>query len=265
MYRIMTSAIVAALLLASATTASATTANFDDLFLLPGSAYYGADGGGDFASQGINFSNSYTDWGGGFFSWDGFAYSNINDTATADFGNQFASYTGTDVSGTGNYGIGFTGGLTPVITLPVATTVNSLHVSNTTYAALSMLNGDGFAKQFGGVNGDDEDFFLLTITGKDGGGSSTGSVDVYLADYRFADNSSDYILDTWLQVDLTSLGAAVKTLEFALASTDNGDFGMNTPAYFALDNLNVAQTPEPASLVLLGLGGSALLLRRREA
>jgi hypothetical protein len=36
-----------------------------------------------------------------------------------------------------------------------------------TYAALSMRDGDGFAKQFGGASGDDPDYFLLTITGRD--------------------------------------------------------------------------------------------------
>ena len=28
----------------------------------------------------------------------------------------------------------------------------------------------------------------------------------------------------------------VKKVKFALTSTDNGDYGMNTPAYFAFDN-----------------------------
>ena len=38
---------------------------------------------------------------------------------------------------------------------------------------------------------------------------------------------------------------------------------MNTPAYFALDNLAVTSVPEPETLVLTGLGGLALLAMRK--
>ena len=83
----------------------------------------------------------------------------------------------------------------------------SAQVTNTTYAWDSMLNGDGFAKQFGGASGDDPDFLQLVITGYDALGVATGSVDFLLADYRFADNAQDYILTDWTPVDLSSLGA----------------------------------------------------------
>jgi hypothetical protein len=46
-------------------------------------------------------------------------------------------------------------------------------------------------------------------------------------------------------------------LEFSLSSSDIGSYGMNTPAYFALDMV----VPEPGTLVLLALGG--VLLRRK--
>jgi hypothetical protein len=119
-----------------------------------------------------------------------------------------------------------------------------------------MLNGDAYAKKFGGVSGDEEDWFLLTITGKDAGGTEVGSVEFYLADYRFADNGQDYIVNTWEYVDLMGLGV-VESLEFSLSSSDMGSYGMNTPAYFALDMV----VPEPGTLVLLALGG--VLLRRK--
>src|SRR5207249_4062813 len=113
----------------------------------------------------------------------------------------------------------------------------SARIANTTYAALSMLNGDSFAKKFGGASGNDPDYFLLTITGLDSQQHSTGSVDFYLADYRFANNAQDYIVSDWTTVDLSSLGLDTQTLSFGLTSSDVGDYGMNTPAYFALDNL----------------------------
>ena len=61
------------------------------------------------------------------------------------------------------------------------------------------------------------------------------SVEFYLADYRFSDNSQDYIVTTWEWVDLTSLGN-VDSLVFNLSSSDNGTFGMNTPAFFCMDD-----------------------------
>ena len=118
-----------------------------------------------------------------------------------------------------------------------------------------MLNGDSFAKKFGGVSGDDADWLLLTITGRDIADVVTGVVEFYLADFRFADNSQDYIVNTWQSVDLTSLGS-VKSIEFSLSSTDVGEFGMNTPGYFVVDSV----VPEPITIALLGLG--SLFVRR---
>jgi hypothetical protein len=120
-----------------------------------------------------------------------------------------------------------------------------------------MKDGYAPAKKFGGSSGNDPDWFLLTITGKDASGGKTGTVEFYLADYRFEDNSKDYIVENWECVDLSSLGV-VKSLEISLNSSDAGVFGMNTPAYFAMDTI----MPEPATMVLLALGG--ILLRKRK-
>ena len=57
-----------------------------------------------------------------------------------------------------------------------------------------------------------------------------------------------------------------RQLTFTLESSDNGPFGMNTPAYFALDNLTVVPVPEPGALALFGgglLGIGLIGLRRR--
>lgn len=65
---------------------------------------------------------------------------------------------------------------------------------------------------------------------------SNDSIDFYLADYRFLDNTKDYIVDTWEWVDISELGS-VDSLTFRLSSSDTGIFGMNTPAYFCIDNV----------------------------
>ena len=135
----------------------------------------------------------------------------------------------------------------------------SVEITNTTWAALVMLTGDpnGFAKQFGGPSGNDPDFFRLTITGLDDTDTAVGAVEFYLADYRFTDNSQDFVIDQWTTVDLTSLAGATK-LSFGLESSDTGPFGMNTPAYFALDNLVLVPVPEPGSFMLAAIGGAVV-------
>lgn len=232
-------------------------ATFDDLSLAPESYWNGSDGSGGFTSGGVYFGNYYDDTWGEY--WEGFAYSNITDTITAGMDGQYNAITGGGQGDSENYAIEFVGWIEPpTVTLNSAGVVDSLYVTNNNYAYYSMLEGDAFAKKFGGESGDDEDWFLLTITGKDAVGDITSTVDFYLADFRFADNSMDYIVDSWEYVDLTSLGV-LKSLEFTLASSDVGELGMNTPAYFAMDTV----VPEPTTLALLALGGLLLTKRRR--
>lgn len=217
---------------------SQSVVTFEDLTLIPNSHYTGSDGLGGFTSNGVFFENSY-DANFGFWS-GGFIYSNSNDTTTAGFTNDYSAITGAGANGGGIYAVNYYGNID--FTSPKV--VSSIALTNTTFAYLSMLNGDGFAKKFGdtiNANGENdgsngEDFFRLRILGKDQNSNITDSVIVYLADYRFSDNSQDYILKDWLTVDLSALGA-IQFLEFELSSSDIGSWGMNTPAYFALDNL----------------------------
>ena len=80
---------------------------------------------------------------------------------------------------------------------------------------------------------------MLTITGYDANDKVTGTKEYYLADLRDADKA--YIINDWRYVDLSSLGK-VKKLGFELTSTDNGTYGMNTPAYFCFDNFGAEGT-----------------------
>ena len=226
------------------------TIDFEELPLESEDFYNGSDLAGGFQSYGIEFNNLYTEFGGGC-CWNGWAYSRTTDTTTPGPSNEYSAYTGIGAEGSLQYGVAFNGfdaggGIIPEITLPAGAEPTSVKVTNTTYAALSMLQGDGFAKAFGGPTGNDPDWFLLNVEGRDASETIVGNVSIYLADYRPADPNDDYILDQWVDFDLSSLaGLGVQTLAFRLTSTDNGSFGMNTPAYVAIDDLvlEVAATP----------------------
>jgi hypothetical protein len=102
-----------------------------------------------------------------------------------------------------------------------------------------MLNGDGFSKKFGGTSGDEADYFRLVIKGYRRQMKFQDSVVFYLADYTNSDNSKDYIIKDWTYVELKSIGYGFfDSLSFELQSTDVGQFGMNTPAFFCIDNLS---------------------------
>ena len=207
-----------------------------------GSSSNSSDGSGGFTSGTLHFYNNYNpDW----FSWYSWACSNTTDNTTPGWTNPYSAFTPVRLDSTGgkNYGVTYTGPLSQITTPKNADQLfPGFFITNNTYAALSMKEGDGFTKKFGGDDGTDPDWFKLTVTGTDRSGTET-TVDYYLADYRFEDPADDYIIETWQWVDLTPLGK-VSTLSFSLSSTDNDPiWGMNTPAYFCMDNLHTLPAP----------------------
>ena len=222
---------------------TSTTSDFEDVALSEAGVWIGADGSGGVATGLAFFSNLYNEE---YESWEGFAVSNHKDTATPGFENQYSAWPGSGNEGSSTYAVvyvGFSG--PPTITFPDAPTgvrPQGVFVANTTYAALSMRDGDAYAKKFGGVDGTDPDWFLLTFTGHDSAGAPAGEATVYFADFRSADASSDHIEQGWTWVDLSGLGT-VSSVTLAFTSSDMGDFGMNTPGYVALDDLVVAPAP----------------------
>lgn len=170
------------------------------------------------------FDNYFTD---GF--WGGFMYTNKTDVTTGSSENNSA------ITGGGKNGkvyltanssdyspavISFKDGKAYMFT--------GFYVTNATYAYKSMQNGDGFAKKFA-----EGDWFKLEIFGNTEQGADTQPVEVYLSDFR---NGKKEMLNTWKWVNLEPLGE-VKSLHFRLSSSDNGQFGMNTPSYFCIDGV----------------------------
>lgn len=244
-----------------------TSVDFEDKSLGQNSFENGANLAGGFTSRGAFFNNNYNS---AFDSWLGWSYSNVTDVSTPGFLNQYAAYHlpgGGGAGASANFGVAFNFDVGDArITLPAGSRPLAVSIANTTYTALSMRDGDAFAKKFGGASGNDPDFFLLNIQGRDAGNAVTGTVPFFLADYRFGNNAQDYIISQWTSVDLSSLPTPTTALTFEMSSSDNGAFGMNTPSYFALDNLMLA-VPEPGSLALVvaaGLAGYGAWRMRRK-
>ncbi len=193
-----------------------------------------------FTSGEIRLPNKFTD-AGSFTFWEGWVISNIMDTITPGFTNEGASFAGSGFNESAHYAVSYAP-IKSVIKLSEQASgtaqISGLYVCNTSYAALSMKEGDGFAKRFGGETGNDPDYFYLSAKKWLNGDLSQDSIIFYLADFRFADNSFDYIIDEWTWLDLSSLGV-LDSLQFEMYSSDIGTFGINTPTYFCVDNITI--------------------------
>jgi len=172
-----------------------------------------------------NYTSSSLSFGGGF------TYINKTDTTTLNYtnnsaitgtGKNSATYMTVNPSAYSTDKFHFAGNMSH--------TIKGMYVTNSTYAYLTMKKGFNGAKKF--VTGD---WFKLTATGLDEKGITTGTAEIYLADYR---DGKSIIINSWTWFDLSVLGKVAK-VQFSMTSTDNGQWGMNTPAYFCMDGITI--------------------------
>ena len=225
--------IIAALLIGITAKSQQQFVGFEDLTLATDTFWNGSDMSGQFTSNTVKFNNTYSGyWAGGF------TYSNMTDITTTGYTNSYSCIKGEGVGSSANYAV-FTNSDTTGVSIPVGTTFDGFWINNSTYAYLSMKNGDSFAKKFGdSLNSTGgsypslgNDFFKLTIMGE-----NNDSVVFYLADFRGPD-STDYIIKDWTYVSLEGLNRSSRNLTFKFSSSDTGTYGVNTPKYFCMDSL----------------------------
>lgn len=229
--------ILAIFLMVSGTAFGQTISDFEDSTLAVNTYWNGSSNpsGTTFQFGNLIFSNYYnTAWGGYWQS--GWAYGNVVDTTDLTYTNLYGAITGIGAENSNTYAIGQGGAKVILHENILGTVVNGFYITNASYTYGSLLNGDAFAKKFGGSSGTDPDWFKITIRKYLNGTLANDSVDFYLADFRFDNNEEDYIVKNWEWVNLTSLGN-VDSLVFELSSSDNGQFGMNTPSFFCIDNM----------------------------
>jgi Domain of unknown function (DUF4465)/Secretion system C-terminal sorting domain len=214
-----------------------TVATFDTLPLAHADTFYsnyatpGADAG---FNDGLAHFPFVWDTSGGFGYWSsGFVYSNMTDSVTPGYTNQYSAITASGYGGSAQYAVAY-GTLDSIylIGAAVGKPVAGFYITNSTYTYSSIKNGDAFERKF-----HDSDWYKVTITGY----PSTDSVVFYLADYRFHDSDSNYVVKTWQWVNLLPLGN-VNNLQFKLSSSLNNTYGMLTPAYFCIDNFTTDET-----------------------
>lgn len=243
MYKIASIACLGLML--SSTNIKAQTADFENLALPMESYWDGSDLSGthnngiftsEFTSGDFTFPNLFdTTWGAPGYWLGGFAYSNMTDSVTSGAGNKYSAKAGGgDISS--NYVISANNTSIKVNGSSAGGNALNMRISNSTYAYNSMRDGDAFAKKFGGPSGNDPDWLKVTIKVYMFGGFQD-SLDYYLADFRFSDNSQDYIKSGW--EDVSILTSSIDSIYFEINSSDVGMWGMNTPAFFCLDNIGL--------------------------
>jgi hypothetical protein len=194
--------------------------------------------GSDGLSNGISEQSCFfpTNWDtsfGGYWA-GGFALSNMTDSVTSGFTNMYSAKAGSGYALSAQYAVAYGNNYFSLS----AGIIDSMRITNNTYAYNSMRDGDQFAKKFGGLSGNDPDYFRVVFKGYLLGNVKPDSVTFYLADYRFTDNTQDYLVRDWTAVSLATLGE-VDSVTYRFESSDVGDFGINTPTYFCLDALQI--------------------------
>lgn len=171
----------------------------------------------------------------------GFDVSNVTDESYNDYSFPLAAQPFSGANGTENYAVGFVNidfmGEDPSITIPLEATFENIpddYVLDHLYISNGII-----AYNYIQSNYPHQEFYLDLVINGYNGDHLIDSIIVSLADYR---NNAAQVLDDWLKVELNTLANADR-LTFDLRSNDNeGGYGINTPAYFAMDEITFVST-----------------------
>lgn len=211
---------------------NATVVTFENVALDSTGYWNGSDFSGGKTIDGAFFVNDYVfdslhNYG---YCNGGFYFSSNTDKQTRGYLNEYSVYADGGADNSKQFAVLYYSAWSAQnsrIQFDKAVSPKSVSLNNSTYTYWSLKEGDAIAKACA-----DGDWFKVTIIGQNGD-TRTDSIDFYLADFR---DGKTFICDTWTVIDLSSLGV-VTDLYFTFDGTDQGDWGLNTPAYVCLDNL----------------------------
>ncbi len=166
-------------------------------------------------------SYSYGDYS--YTTWDnGVAISNYIETNVADSCDYLHQLSVPVSNGSSNFGIVWDSA-TLTFSSGTAHIIQSIDVCPTTYLLGVELYGNAYASALTSEGS----YFTMTVTGSNG-----AYVDIPLA-------KDGTIVQTWKEYSLTSLGS-VTSISISFSGSDEGDWGLNTPKYAAIDNIVVS-------------------------
>jgi hypothetical protein len=213
--------------------------DFEELNLETESHWNGSDMSGSFTSGYLKFYNTYTDWGGGIGSWNGFAYANETDITTFSYENEFSAASGEGVWSSENYVVSYIMGdwennyepIPSVMKIDLETApevIPGMFISLNAYSSLYMADNDYYSNH--------HHWLKLHIVAYSTTSWYATYTDIILADYRFDNPELNFKLNDWAYIDM-SWAEETDSLLFYIYSSDVGDYGVNTPAYFCIDNV----------------------------
>ncbi|MCF0202893.1 MAG: DUF4465 domain-containing protein [Bacteroidaceae bacterium] len=196
------------------------------------------------SKNGYVFENKFDSQYG---SWAGFALSNLSDTQTPGYANQYSVYSANSNNTFAVfYYSDYDGGQTIRRTDGKDFYPYAMSVAPTTYTMLSAINGDDFSPKF-----TDKDTLSVEIVGLDATGKTIedsyikfsmlrgrtlGQFNLYMSGMYFTsfDNLSPSS-GLWSGVPLYHLGK-VNRIKITMTSNVRGEYGITVPTYIAIDN-----------------------------
>lgn len=175
-----------------------------------------------------NFATFNTTYGESY--WTGYAisartqtsFTQGSDPTPTGMPDQFNNITGKAHSGS-KFGIVQTFGESIDMIGAGGVKLKGFWYTNSAYTVAIIKNGNEYAKKF-----EASDWLTCTVTGQQADGT-TKTVDLKLAE------KGDYVKE-WRYADLSTLGRVTK-LTFVFTGSDSGNYGLNTPAYLCIDDM----------------------------
>lgn len=124
----------------------------------------------------------------------------------------------------------------------VEVSFKSIMVCPTSYLYGVVTEGNPFGNNPGQSLEQAQGWLRVDVYGYDGKGAAVNGsepLQFYVCDYRAGSATAKPIASTWTKWDLSALGP-VNKVKFNFVGSDTGAYGLNTPAYLCIDNLNVS-------------------------